>query len=61
MKNKRGGKRKGAGRKPSLDKKVQLTLYVLTSQIERFGRDSIRLICKKAIKEAINYNLGNNA
>lgn len=30
-------KKSNAGRKPVPDKKVQVSLYVLTSQIEKFG------------------------
>lgn len=47
----RGGKRKGAGRKPCLDKKQQMTIYVLSSKIEKLGRDVIRKVCDKAINE----------
>lgn len=50
----RGGKRNGAGRKPCTDKKQQLTLYVLTSQIEKLGKDEIRQVCEKAINEAFS-------
>lgn len=32
-----GGKRKGAGRKPSLDKKQIVVLYIKTSKIENTG------------------------
>lgn len=49
----KGGKRVGAGRKPCTDKKVQITIYVLTSQIEKLGRDKIRQVCEKAINEAV--------
>lgn len=31
------GKKSNAGRKPVPDKKVQVSLYVLSSQIEKFG------------------------
>lgn len=48
----RGGARKGAGRKPCTDKKQQLTIYVLTSQIEKLGKEKIRQICYKTINEA---------
>ena len=48
----KGGKRTGAGRKPCTDKKQQITIYVLTSQIERLGKDDIREICEKAVNEA---------
>ena len=49
----KGGKRTGAGRKPCPDKKQQVTVYVLTSQIEKLGKDAIRQICEKAINEAV--------
>lgn len=48
----KGGKRIGAGRKPIPDKKVQLTIYVKTSQIEKLGREKIRQVCEKSINEA---------
>jgi hypothetical protein len=53
MKSNKGGKRIGAGRKPCTDKKQQLTIYVLTSQIEKLGKDAIRQVCEKAINEAV--------
>jgi hypothetical protein len=49
----KGGKRTGAGRKPCTDKKQQITIYVLTSQIEKLGKDVIRKLCDKAINEAV--------
>ncbi len=49
----KGGKRNGAGRKPCTDKKQQMTIYVLTSHIEKLGKDTIRLICEKSINEAV--------
>lgn len=48
----RGGKRNGAGRKPCTDKKQLLTIYVLTSKIEKLGKDAIRQVCEKSINEA---------
>jgi hypothetical protein len=48
---KRGGKRNGAGRKPCTDKKQQMTIYILTSQIEKLGKDVIRQVCEQAINE----------
>jgi hypothetical protein len=48
----KGGKRNGAGRKPCTDKKQQLAIYVLTSQIEKLGKDAIRQICENSINEA---------
>ena len=53
MKSNKGGKRNGAGRKPCTDKKQQMTIYVLTSQIEKLGKDVIRKKKKKAINEAV--------
>ena len=53
MKSNKGGKRNGAGRKPCTDKKQQMTIYVLTSQIEKLGKDAIRQVCEKAINEAV--------
>ena len=29
-----------------------MTIYVLTSQIEKLGKDAIRQVCEKAINEA---------
>ncbi len=49
----KGGKREGAGRKSCTDKKQQMTIYVLTSQIEKLGKDVIRKVCEKAINEAV--------
>jgi hypothetical protein len=37
MKDNRGGKREGAGRKPSADKKQTVVLYIETSKIEKAG------------------------
>ena len=34
---KRGGKRKGAGRKPCSDKKQTVALYIETSKINKMG------------------------
>ena len=48
----KGGKRSGAGRKPCTDKKQQITIYVLTSQIKKLGKAEIRQVCEKAINEA---------
>lgn len=48
----KGGKRIGAGRKPCIDKKKPITIYVPTSQIEKLGKDIIRQICEKAILES---------
>lgn len=35
----KGGKRKGAGRKPVIDKKKQISLYVETKKILKFGSE----------------------
>ena len=53
MKSNKGGKRNGAGRKPCTDKKQQMTIYVLTSKIEKLGKDVIRQVCEQAINEAV--------
>ena len=52
----KGGKRNGAGRKPCTDKKQQLSIYVLTSKIEKLGKEQIRQICDKAINEAASLS-----
>jgi len=52
MEKQRGGKRTGAGRKPIPDKKVQLTIYVLNSQVEKLDKEVIRQVCEKSINEA---------
>ena len=36
---KQGGKRRGAGRKPILDKKKQISLYVETGKVVKFGNE----------------------
>lgn len=52
MQNKKGGKREGAGAKPISDKKVQMTIYVRESKVEKLGREKIRQVCEKSINEA---------
>jgi len=37
MKTTSGGKRKNAGRKPVLDKKIQVSFYIEQSKIEKLG------------------------
>jgi len=37
MKKKSGGKRSNAGRKPVLDKKVQISFYIEQSKIDKMG------------------------
>jgi len=34
---KRGGKRSNAGRKPVLDKKIQISIYIERTIIDKFG------------------------
>lgn len=51
MKSNKGGKRTGAGRKPCTDKKQQLPIYVLTSKIEKYGKDTIRDVANEAINK----------
>lgn len=46
----KGGPRKGAGRKPSSDPKLPVTLFVETSKINRFGgKEAVQLFCYNAI------------
>lgn len=37
MKNKQGGKRKGAGRKPIDDKKIRVSIWMRESEIKKKG------------------------
>lgn len=51
MKNKRGGARNGAGRKPISDKKVPLRIFPRQSQIDACGgEDQAKDIALKAIE-----------
>ncbi len=45
----KGGKRTGAGRKPCTDKKVQVSLYVRKSIIDRFGNETFKNTIYKLI------------
>ena len=58
MKTTHGGKRKTSGRKPVADKKVQVSLYIRQSEIEKFGGlDEV----KKALCEFVTLrSLGPN-
>lgn len=44
-KNKHGGKRKTAGRKPIEDKKVAVTLYFKKSKIKEIGLEDLKQQC----------------
>ena len=44
-KNKQGGKRKRAGRKPIEDKKVAVTLYIKQSKIKEVGLADLKQQC----------------
>ena len=48
-----GGKRVGSGRKPAPDKKQTVTIYVEKSKIDKIGLNELKVICYKAINEAI--------
>ena len=48
--NGRGGKRKGAGRKPVKDKKLPITTFIETSKIESVGGE-------EAVKELIYFTV----
>lgn len=52
MQNKKGGKREGAGRKPLLDKKKQISCYFLESDILLLGKSECQKIAQKAVHEA---------
>ena len=54
MKSKRGGKRKGAGRKPLDDKKIPLTLWIIESQINQFGKDNLKDYLYEFLQTKIN-------
>lgn len=57
----RGGKRAGAGRKASLDKKRSVYIYIEESKIKALGGlKPVSAIAKKAIDEAHNYALNGN-
>jgi hypothetical protein len=46
----KGGSRKGAGRKPSLDPKQPVTIFVEASIVESFGgKEGVQLFCYNAI------------
>jgi hypothetical protein len=47
----RGGKREGSGRKPLLDKKQTITIYVETSKVDEFGgKENLKRELYKYIK-----------
>lgn len=52
IKKKHGGSRKGAGRKPVEDKKIQLSIYPLQSAVEKLGPDTAKEIAINAIYKA---------
>lgn len=47
----RGGKRPNAGRKKSINPKVQVTCYFLKSSIDKLGRDKCRSIAEQVVNE----------
>lgn len=51
-KKKHGGSRKGAGRKPVNDPKVQLTIYPQKSIIDTLGPEQAKTIAIEAITKA---------
>jgi hypothetical protein len=50
-KNKHGGKRKGAGRKPIEDKKISLQIYPRQSMVDILGVDNAKSIAIQAIEK----------
>ncbi|HEV3223902.1 MAG TPA: hypothetical protein VGZ90_13530 [Puia sp.] len=52
MKSKQGGKRKGSGRKPIADKKIQISVYPRQSSIMRAGGiEASKLLALNAIEQ----------
>ena len=50
MKNKKGGKRKGAGRKPIKDKKVPVTIWMRPSEVKKNGGlKKVKLLMYEAV------------
>jgi hypothetical protein len=49
---KKGGKREGAGRKPLLDKKKQVSCYFLESDILSLGKSECQKVAQNAVHEA---------
>lgn len=48
----KGGQRKGAGRKPSTDPKLPITIFVETSIVELFGgKDGVKFACYGTLYE----------
>lgn len=45
MVKKQGGKRKGAGRKPLEDKKVQVQIYIPQSWVTTLGIERCKFVC----------------
>ena len=48
----KGGKREGAGRKPLLDKKKQVSCYFHESDILALGKSECQKVAQKAVHEA---------
>ena len=48
----KGGKREGAGRKPLLDKKKQVSCYFLESDILSLGKSECQKVAQNAVHEA---------
>lgn len=48
----KGGKREGAGRKPLLDKKNQVSCYFLESDILLLGKSECQKIAQNAVHKA---------
>lgn len=52
MKNKQGGKRKGAGRKPLADKRVPLRFFPLQSRLSMLGEENVKEMCLSTVEDA---------
>ena len=54
MNKNHGGKRPGAGRKPSPDKKLTIVLYIETSKVEKAGgMDKLKQYLYSEIKKIV--------
>jgi hypothetical protein len=51
-KKKHGGARSGSGRKPVEDPKMQLSIYPLSSMVEKLGIENAKAIAISAIERA---------
>ncbi len=51
-KSKHGGKRSGAGRKPTLIKKMPLFIYPLEQDVNKITKETAKVVAEQAISKA---------